>query len=446
MRFTVVAGALALAVLGAGPAFADAALPFDPDAATRAWMATMGTAATARSNAYFEGGYWIPLISALITVVTCAVALALGWANGLRGWLERTVKFRFGVAFGFALIFTALSGLVSLPFDFWVAFVREHDFGLSTQTVGAWAGEYAMSFGISLVITSLIVAILYAVVRAAKGSWWIWGAGVTIVFFAITAVLAPVYIAPLFNKYTPMAESQLRTDILSMAQANGVPADNVYVYDASRQSNRVTANVSGFLSTTRISLADNLVKRVSPGSVRAVTGHEVGHYVLQHTWSLLTMFALFVAVMFMLLDWGFRALSRNERWGIRGLDDPAGLPLAIALLSVIGVIATPINNNITRFHEHQADLFGLNAARQPDGFAEAALLLSEYRKMEPTPFEEWMFYDHPSGYARIHMAMEWKAHEMAAGRYPLGPGGPPPGFKPDFVVLHKPAAPAPATH
>ena len=441
----IIVGALALLFVAVAPAFAQTP-PFDPDAATRAWIATMGPAATARSNAYFEGGYWIPLIGAAISIAICGVALSLGWASGLRAWLERTVKFRFGVAFGFAAIFSALSALVSLPFDFWVNFVREHDFGLSTQTAAAWAGEYAMAFGINLVISSLIVAILYAVVRAAKASWWIWGAGVTIVFFAIAAVLAPVYISPLFNKYTPMAEGQLRTDILSMSQANGVPADNVYVYDASRQSNRVTANVSGFLGTTRISLADNLVKRVSPGGVRAVTGHEIGHYVLQHTWSLLTMFTLFIAVMFMLLDWSFRALSKNERWGIRGIDDPAGLPLALALLSLFGVIATPINNNIVRFHEQQADLFGLNAARQPDGFAESALLLSEYRKMEPSAFEEWMFYDHPSGYARIHMSMQWKAHEMAAGRYPAGPGGPPPGWKPDFVVLQKTTTPRPATH
>ena len=446
MRGRIVAGALALVFVMAAPAFAQQALPFDPEAATREWMATMGPAATARSNAYFEGGYWIPLVSAAITIAICAAALRLGWASGLRAWLERTVKFRFGVAFGFALVFSALSALVSLPFDFWTGFVREHDFGLSTQTAAAWAGEYAMAFAINLVVASLIIAVLYAVVRIAKGSWWIWGAGVTIVFFAITAVLAPVYISPLFNTYTPMAEGQLRTDILSMAQANGVPADNVYVYDASRQSNRVTANVSGFLGTTRISLADNLVKRVTPAGVRAVTGHEIGHYVLQHTWSLLTMFTLFIAVMFMLLDWSFRALSKNERWGIRGIDDPAGLPLAIALLSLFGVIATPINNNIVRFHEHQADLFGLNAARAPDGFAESALLLSEYRKMEPSAFAEWFFYDHPSGYARIHMAMVWKAHEMATGRYPVGPGGPAPGWRPDFVVLHKDAAPAAAPH
>lgn len=116
-----------------------------------------------------------------------------------------------------------------------------------------------------------------------------------------------------------------------------------------------------------------------------------------------------------------------------------------AILALLSAIATPIQNNIIRYHEHQADIFGLNASREPDGFAEAAVLLSEYRKMEPGPFELWFFYDHPSGYDRIHMAMEWKAHEMAAGRYPMGPGGPPPGWRPDFVVVDDtPATAAPA--
>jgi STE24 endopeptidase len=118
--------------------------------------------------------------------------------------------------------------------------------------------------------------------------------------------------------------------------------------------------------------------------------------------------------------------------------------LLFAIITFLGLISMPINNNITRFHENQADIFGLNAAREPDGFAEAAILLSEYRKMEPTPFEEWFFYDHPSGYARVHMAMQWKAHEMAAGRYPAGRGGPPEGWRPDFVVVSERPENAPA--
>jgi len=119
------------------------------------------------------------------------------------------------------------------------------------------------------------------------------------------------------------------------------------------------------------------------------------------------------------------------------------MPLFFSVIGFVLVVATPIQNNITRFHELQADMFGLNAAREPDGFAESALLLSEYRKMEPSPLEEWFFYDHPSGYARIHMAMVWKAHHMALGDIPAGPGGPPEGWRPDFVAARQAETAAP---
>jgi STE24 endopeptidase len=256
-------------------------------------------------------------------------------------------------------------------------------------------------------------------------------------------MLFPVFIAPMFNTYTPMEQGELRDDILAFAQANGVPADNVYVYDRSRQTNSISANVSGFGGTTRISLADTLLQRSSPEAVRAVMGHEIGHYVLGHTYSLLVMNTGLILFSFAFVHFAFRGLAKNERWGVRDIADPAGLPLALILLAVVGLLTTPIQRNITRFHENQAYAFGLSAAREPDGFAEAAVLLSEYRKMEPSGLEEWVFYTHPSGWNRVHRAMVWKANEIAAGRLAPSPGGPPPGWVPDFVRERQAAASAP---
>lgn len=433
----------AVGVFASFPAFAATPLPFDPDEATRAWLATMGPEATARSNAYFEGGYWISLADAAITIAIAMALMMLRVAAGVRAWLEKTVKFYVLVVFGMALFYLLVSGLITFPFYYYVQFVREHQFGLSTQTFQAWFGEYAINFALNLIVGAIFISIIYLVVRAAKSAWWIWATGVTVASLVALIALSPVYVAPLFNDYVPMLEGAQKDDILHMAQANGVPADDVYVFDVSRQSNRVTANVSGMFGTTRISLSDTLLQRVSPGGVREVMGHEIGHYVLHHLNSILLMLGVLVAFVFALTNILFNRLSRGERWGVRGIADPAGMPLAFAIITFLFTLATPINNNITRYHEHQADIFGLNASREPDGFAEAALLLSEYRKMEPSPFEEWFFYDHPSGYARIHMAMQWKAHEMAAGRYLMGPGGPPPGWRPDFVVMHQSPANAP---
>ena len=434
--------AFALVVAAAGTA---GALPFDPEEATQAWIAAMGPEATARSNAYFEGGYWINLAQAGLSIAIGAALLALGWVRGVRAWLERTVKAYPLVALGTGLFFLAVTALVTLPFDCYVGFVRQHEYGLSTQTLAAWFTEAAQDIGITLVLGALGIMILYLIVRAAKRTWWIWGTGAVVLMAAALSFAAPVLLAPIFNTYTPMADSPLKREILEMAQANGVPTDNVYVYDRSRQTSSISANVSGLFGTTRVSLADTLLDRCDQACVKAVMGHELGHYVLGHSYSLLIMNGVLIAFTFALLNALFLKLTRNERWGVRGIDDPAGLPLIAAIIAFIGVLTTPIDNTITRYHEQQADMFGLNTAREPDGFAEAAVLLSEYRKMEPSPLEEFVFYTHPSGWNRIHNSMVWKAHEIELGRLPPSPGGPPPGWQPDFVTRDRaPTAPSPA--
>lgn len=417
----------------AGSAWAANPLPFDPELATHAWLGTLGEEATARSNSYFEGGYLIDFANIALSILIAGGLLMLGWARGVRAWLEKTVKWFPLVALGVAFFVNLVSGVISFPFSYYVDFVREHEYGLSTQTFGEWFGEQMIGAAIGLVVGSIFIAILYVIIRAARNTWWIWGSAVTLVFAALMGMVAPVFISPLFNTYTPMEQSELRDSIIAMAQANGVPADNVYVYDRSRQTNSISANVSGMFGTTRISLADTLLERASPEATRAVMGHEIGHYVLGHTYSILVMMGITIVIMFAIVHFGFRALAKNERWGVRDIADPAGLPLVLVLLSAVSLFAAPIQRNIVYFHEQQADMFGLNAAREPDGFAEAAVLLSEYRKMEPSSVEEWFFYDHPSGWNRVHNAMVWKANEIAAGRLAPSPGGPPEGWVPDFV-------------
>ena len=417
----------------AGTAFA-AALPFNPEQATQAWLATLGPEATARSNSYFEGGYIIDFASTALSIVVAGLLLVIGWARGVRTWLEQKLKWFPLVAFGSSLFYILVSSVLTFPFSYYVGFVRQHEYNLSTQDFGAWFNEQLIGLALGVVIGSLFLTVLYLIIRAARKTWWIWGSVVTIGFAAVMSMLFPVFIAPMFNTSTPMEQSELRDSIIAMAQANGVPADNVYVYDRSRQTNSISANVSGFGPTTRISLADTLLERGSPEAVRAVMAHEIGHYVLRHNVSGLIFSSMIILFSFAFVHFTFSWASKNERWGIRDISDPAGLPLIMVLLSVVGLITSPLQRTLVYFNEQQADMFGLNAAREPDGFAEASVLLSEYRKMEPTALEEFFFYDHPSGWNRVHNAMVWKAHEIAAGRLPNTPGGPPPGWRPDFVV------------
>ena len=225
----------------------------------------------------------------------------------------------------------------------------------------------------------------------------------------------PVFIAPLYNHYSPLPDGQLKAQILSLARANDVPASNVYLVDASRQSSRVSASVSGFLGTTRISLTDNLLKQGTPDEVLAVMGHEMGHYVMGHVIRDILMDGLVIILGFAFVNWGSVLMLEffGGQWQVRRVDEIAGLPVLVALASVYLFLATPLINSISRTEEHQADLFGLDAVRKPDAYATVILKLTSYRKLDPGRWEEIIFYDHPPGRTRIETAMRWKKEHIA---------------------------------
>jgi STE24 endopeptidase len=230
-----------------------------------------------------------------------------------------------------------------------------------------------------------------------------------------TMFIAPVFIAPMFNKYTKLEDPKLKDPIINLARANGVGAKDVWVFDASKQHNRVSANVSGFLGTQRISLNDNLINRCSLEEIESVMAHEIGHYVLNHIVKSFIFFFILIVVGFWLVKWSFdRILKRfGDRFGgIDGPGDVAGMPLFFLLISTFFFLTTPATNSWTRMQEKEADLFGLNASRVPDAQAEVELKVGEYRKTDPGPVEEIIFFHHPSTVSRVRMAMQLKSANL----------------------------------
>lgn len=391
---------------------------FDPLAATEALLATVPPEAAARSDAYFEGGYWLLLWSALVSLAAALTLLHFGGAARLRDLAERISPRPWLAVLLVTPAFVVALTLLELPWAIYAGFVREHQYGFSTQRFAAWLGDAAISLAVSALQLTPVIAAGYWLIRRAGRAWWACAGAVAIAFLAFGLWIGPLYVEPLFNRYAPLEPGRLRDEILSLARANGIPSDDVLVVDHSRQTNRISANVSGAFGTARIALNDNLLRECTPAEIRAVVGHEMGHYAMGHASSLLIQMGLLLAIGFLFADRAFAwALHRfSARWRVRGLADPAGLPILYAALVVFFLAATPIYKTIFRAGEARADLFGLNAAREPDAFASVTLKIGSYRKLAPSPLEEALLYDHPSGRSRILMAMRWKAEQREERR------------------------------
>ncbi len=321
-------------------------------------------------------------------------------------WMQSAL---YGV--GFILLFSALQ----LPWTWYTDYLREHQYGLSNLSLGRWSFEQILGLVVSLIVLTIGIVAIYGFIRRTGTRWVAWATAFIFAFQLVVGLSYPVFIAPLFNDFKPLPPGEVRDAVLSLARANSVPTDHVAWFDASKQTDRVSANVSGFLGTTRVSLNDNLLNKTSLPEIKAVMGHEMGHYVLNH--------GLRQAV-YLLARCRTRAPDPRQafQFDIRGLSgapwqspsaaDPAGLPLVVAILSGLFFIAQPVFNRIVYVAEVEADAFGVNASLEPYGRATVNIRQASYRKLDPGPVEEFLFYDHPSGRYRVHAAMLWvKEHQ-----------------------------------
>ena len=390
---------------------------FDPATATQAWLDTVPPEERAKSDAYFEGGYWLILWNFLMVAAISIFLLQSRISANLRDLVEHTTRFQSLQVILYAIPYVITFATLSFPLTVYQWFYREHKYGLATQPFASWFREQIQMLIIALIAASLVLVIFYAVFRRAPRSWWIWGAIAGVCLSMFGTLIAPVYIEPIFNTYKALEDPAVRDPILDMARANEIPVQHVFVVDASRQTTRISANVAGLFGTTRIALNDNLLRECTLPEIREVMAHEIGHYVLNHGGKLITYHGVFFLIVFALTSFLFNMAVRKcgQRWRVRGISDVAGLPLLSLILSVLVFLATPLINTAVRVTEREADAFSINMAREPDGMAKVALKLGKYRKLDPGPLEEFIFYDHPSGRARIRMAMDWKAAQLPSG-------------------------------
>jgi STE24 endopeptidase len=280
------------------PAAAQASPNFNADAATDAYLALIPAEAKARSDAYFEGGYWMILWDFLYVVVVMLILLNLGWSADMRNLAERITRLKPMQTLIYWVEYLVLTTVMMLPLTVYEDYFREHKYGLATQTFGPWLWDQFKGLLVGLVLGGILAMVLFGLVRRLSRSWWIWGAAVSIVFVVIVSLIGPVYIVPIFNTTKRLDDPKITQPILRMARANGIPARDVFEIDASKQTTRMSANVSGFGHTMRITLNDNLLRRGSPEEIQSVMGHEMGHYVLDHIYNGILFISVVIVIFF----------------------------------------------------------------------------------------------------------------------------------------------------
>ena len=381
------------------------------EAATARYIDSLGPAALDKAHAYTVGKEWMLLWSLLVAAVVTWLIVRSGILDKLAARFgERRTNLR---AFVIGLVYFLVSALLALPWTLYASYFREKGYGRTSQPLGDFLGQ----MGLSTIITTLLAAVfmmgVYWLMRRTGKRWWLWSGGMTAAALAVVILLAPVLIEPLFNKYQPVPPGQVRDAVVEMAGRAGIPPEKIYMFDGSRQSNNFTANAGGVGSTARVAISDVALKKASIDEVRAVTGHEIGHYVLKHTWYGILFYAVAAIVLFWIAAQTFPRFARA--FGSKAsIDDPRGMPVLIFMVSLFALLTGPLFSSFSRMVERQADAYSLRTENRPDGLASALVKTAEYRYPRPSALEEMLFYDHPSVERRVRAAMEWKAAHSPA--------------------------------
>lgn len=385
-------------------------MQMDAGAATQAWIDTLSAEELALARDYTTGNHWLILWGLAVSALVIWLIVKSGVLDRVfvklekRGWALRTTLV--------AAVFVLVNALLSLPWTIYSNWWRETQYGRTSQPLGDFLGQGAIGIVLNTIIVALFLLGLYWLIRKTGRWWWAWSGALVAGGAAFLLLLSPALIEPLFNQYEPIPEGEVRDAVLALADEAGVPETRVYMFDGSRQSNNFTANVSGVGSSARIAISDVAMGEASLDEVKAVTGHEIGHYVLGHVWRMVAMFALLAMAIFWLTDRLYPWFAR--RFGSEAaLDDIRGVPVLMFVFGLLLALAQPITNTLIRVGEIEADAYSLETVGLPDALAGALIKTGEYRYPLAGPVEEALLYTHPTVENRIRAAMEWKAQHTA---------------------------------
>ncbi|MBI4573350.1 MAG: M48 family metallopeptidase [candidate division NC10 bacterium] len=359
-----------------------------------------GRAYTGGRYRLFAGGTALRLAILLLLVGTPASA-------ALRTLAVRLAPARPAVAVAIYIgLLVALFELLTLPLGYYAGFVREHAFGLSTQTRAAWLLDRAKGALITLVLAVPLGSLLALLWRRYPGRWVLPAWGLSGLAMILLVALAPIVIDPLFNTIRPLADPDLRQRVIALAGRAGIPVDQVYEMDASRRTRKGNAYFTGLGHTKRIVLYDTLLTTGGPDEVELVVAHEIGHWTRSHIWKGIGLSILGIGIALWcgarVLDWA----ARRGGFHLAGPADVAGLPLVLLVLFVLSLLGLPLQNAISRRFEREADRTSLELTGNAAAFirSEVQLARSNLADLTPPPLVVWLLYTHPPVPERIRMA------------------------------------------
>ena len=381
-------------------------MTFDVQQATDTYINSLGIEALAKATAYTSGSHWILLWGFLISALTTWVFVKYVILNKIDAKLNKKSLWLRSFVISGAFIF--LSSLLMLPWSIYSDWWREVSYGKTSQPIEDFLSQGGISLLLSSLLGGLFFSGIYFFIRRVGQFWWAWSGGLTAVFISTMMLLGPIWIEPLFNKYTPLPQGEVKEALDVLAKQANINPDRIFVYDGSRQSNRFTANVSGLGSSARIAISDVALKSASLDEVKAVTAHEIGHYVSGHIWNLIGTATVLAMVFFYLANVLFSRVSRFIG-STSVISDPRGIPVLFLCVSFLTLLAQPVINFVVRQGEIEADQYSYQSVNLPDAMATALVKTAEYRNPRPNAIQEFIFYSHPSVEKRVKAAMEWKA-------------------------------------
>jgi STE24 endopeptidase len=361
----------------------------------------------------------LALIEFAYGLVVLWLILRLKLGPKYRDWGEKLSRGRFVQALVFAPLLILTMDILGLPTELYGHWVSK-SYGLSIQGWRSWAWDWTKGEFIGVILGTILIAILYAVIRKSPRRWWFYFWLVSLPIGLLLVFMQPLVIDPMFHKFEPLAKKDpaLTAGLERMVQRAGenIPPERMFWMGAGEKTTAVNAYVTGVGASKRIVVWDTTIAKMTTPQIVYVAGHEMGHYVLRHIAKALAIGAVFLFVLFYL---GFRSigwvLARwGGNWGLRGLDDWASLPALLILFSVFSFVANPIASVISRHHEHQADQYGLEVTHglTPDSAqvaAQAFQVLGEVdlADPEPNPVNVFLFYSHPPIADRIRFCLTY---------------------------------------